>query len=101
MSNINETLGSVELELQNCKNYLERCLLDKECLRKQNTSQSIELNRLQQEKEYLEMQQHDLKREIEEVKDKLRASNENLDSAIANCTQKDSTVCQLRGFSTF
>lgn len=70
---------------------------DKECLQRQSASQIMELDRLRQEKETLEMQQRVTERELSEIKEKLASCNRSLGSASGNIAQQESTICQLRG----
>lgn len=95
-NNVNDTLATVELELRSCRDNLERALADKECLQRQSASQLLELDRLRQEKEALEMHHRVAERELLELKDKLGSSNRSLGVASGNIAQQESTICQLR-----
>jgi len=57
----------------------------------------LEIDRLRQEKESLEMQQRVTDRELSDLKEKLAMSNRSLGSASGNIAQAESLICQLRG----
>ncbi|CAH1160270.1 unnamed protein product [Phaedon cochleariae] len=95
-SNIHDTLGTVEIDLRTCRENLERALADKECLQRQSAAQILEIDRLRQEKENVEMQNRVTERELNELKDKLALSNRSLGSASGNIAQQESMICQLR-----
>ncbi|XP_045480257.1 coiled-coil domain-containing protein 170 [Harmonia axyridis] len=95
-TNINDTLATVELELRTCRENLERAISDKECLQRQAASQALEIDRLKQEKESLEMLHRSNERELVELREKLSYSNKSLGSASGNLAQQEATVCQLR-----
>ncbi|XP_060530840.1 coiled-coil domain-containing protein 170 isoform X2 [Cylas formicarius] len=94
--NINDTLGSVELELRTCRETLERSISDKECLQRQSASQILEIDRLQQDKDALEMQYRVTERELMDLKEKLTSSNRSLGSASGSIAQQEALICQLR-----
>lgn len=96
-SDVKDALASLELELRTCRESLERAVSDKECLQRQSAAQLLELDRLRQEKESLEMHQRVMERELSETKEKLAASNRSLGSASGNIAQQEATICQLRG----
>lgn len=93
----NDTLATLEIELRTCRENLERTIADKECLQRQSASQLLDLDRLKQEKDAIELHQRVTERELLEVKDKLVASNRSLGSAGTNIAQQESTICQLKG----
>ncbi|XP_030767167.1 coiled-coil domain-containing protein 170-like [Sitophilus oryzae] len=94
--NISDTLGSAEIELRTCRDNLNRALEDKEILQRQSANQIIEIDRLRQEKESLEMQHRVTERELLELKEKLAMSTRSLGSASGNIAQQESLICQLR-----
>ncbi|XP_048517706.1 coiled-coil domain-containing protein 170 isoform X3 [Dendroctonus ponderosae] len=94
--NINDTLGSVEVDLRTCRENFERAVADKECIQRQSAVQILEIDRLRQEKEALEMQHRVTERELNEIKEKLSISTRNLGSASGNIAQQESLICQLR-----
>ncbi|CAG9828076.1 unnamed protein product, partial [Diabrotica balteata] len=93
---IQDTLGSVELDLKNCRENLERSLLEKESLHRQCTAQVMEIDRLKQEKQTVEMQHRVLEREFVDVKNELAASNRSLDKATGTIGQHETMICQMR-----
>ncbi|XP_072393858.1 coiled-coil domain-containing protein 170 [Diabrotica undecimpunctata] len=93
---IQDTLGSVELDLKNCRENLERSLLEKESLHRQCTAQVMEIDRLKQEKQTVEMQHRVLEREFVDVKNELAASSRSLDKATGTIGQHESMICQMR-----
>ncbi|XP_066252441.1 coiled-coil domain-containing protein 170 isoform X3 [Euwallacea similis] len=94
--NITDTLGSCEIDLRTCRENLDRALADKECLQRQSAAQILEIDRLRQEKEALEMQYRVTDRELTDFKEKLAISNRTLGSASGNIAQQESLICQLR-----
>ncbi|KYB27926.1 coiled-coil domain-containing protein 170 isoform X1 [Tribolium castaneum] len=95
-NNVQDSLASTELDLRTCRESLDRTLADKECLQRQSAAQVLEIDRLRQEKESLEIQQRVLERDLNEVKEKLAFSNRSLGSASGNIAQQESAICQLR-----
>lgn len=93
----NDTLATLEIELRTCRENLERAIADKECLQRQSASQLLDLDRLKQDKDALELHQRVTERELMEAKDKLVASTRSLGSAGTNLAQQEATICQLRG----
>lgn len=61
----------------------------------------MEIDRLKQEKETLEMQNRGHERELLELREKLSFSNKSLGSASGNLAQQEATIVQLRGISDF
>ncbi|XP_066146450.1 coiled-coil domain-containing protein 170 isoform X3 [Euwallacea fornicatus] len=94
--NITDTLGSCEIDLRTCRENLDRALADKECLQRQSATQILEIDRLRQEKEAVEMQYRVTDRELTDFKEKLAISNRTLGSASGNIAQQESLICQLR-----
>lgn len=97
--NMSDNLSSFELELRSCKSSLDAALLERENLQRQSGSQLLEIERLRQEKEALEMHQRVSEREISELRDKLSQSTRSLGSASGNIATQEATICQLRGRS--
>uniref|UniRef100_V5FY46 Coiled-coil domain-containing protein n=1 Tax=Anoplophora glabripennis TaxID=217634 RepID=V5FY46_ANOGL len=95
-SSIHDTLGTVEIDLRTCKENLDRSMADKECLQRQSATQILEIDRLRQEKESLEMQHRVTERELSELKEKLAMSSRSLGSATGNIAQQEAMICQLR-----
>ncbi|KAJ9583754.1 hypothetical protein L9F63_021917, partial [Diploptera punctata] len=95
-STVTDTLSAVETELRTCREALERAVADRDSLQRQAASHLIELDRLRQEKEMLEMQQRVLERDLLQLRDKLTASNRSLGSATDNIACQEASICQLR-----
>ncbi|KAJ8985384.1 hypothetical protein NQ317_007541 [Molorchus minor] len=95
-SSVNDTLGVMEIDLKTCKDNLERCMTDRECLQRQSAAQILEIDRLRQEKESLEMQNRVVDREVTELREKLGMCNRNLGSASEHVAQHEAMICQLR-----
>lgn len=96
-SNITDNLATVEIDLRTCREALDRSISDKECLQRQSASQLLELDRLRQEKESLEMQHRVLDREGTDLREKLSSTTRNLGCASGSIAQLEAAVCQLRG----
>nr|CAH7715455.1 unnamed protein product [Callosobruchus chinensis] len=94
--NLDDTLRTLEMDLRTCRENLERTIGDRESLQRQTASQILEIDRLRQEKESLEMQQRVTERELNEMKEKLSIANRTLGSATGNISQQESMICQLR-----
>jgi septal ring factor EnvC (AmiA/AmiB activator) len=90
-------LATTELDLRTCRENLDRTIADKECVQRQSAAQVLEIDRLRQEKESLEMQHRVMERDLNELKEKLSFSNRSLGSASGNIAQQEGTICQLRG----
>ncbi|XP_025200876.1 coiled-coil domain-containing protein 170 isoform X1 [Melanaphis sacchari] len=91
-----ENLTSIEVELRNCREQLERALADKENLQRQAAGHILEIDKLKQEKEHLEMQQRVMERELSELRDKLMATNRSLGIASNNIASQEATIFTLR-----
>lgn len=72
-------------------------MTDKDCLQRQSAAQILEIDRLRQEKESIEMQHRVTERELNELKEKLALSNRSLGSASGNIAQQEAMICQIRG----
>ncbi|CAH0560001.1 unnamed protein product [Brassicogethes aeneus] len=94
--NINDTLGTTEMELRSCRETLDRAIQDKDCLQRQSAAQLLEIDRLRQEKDSIEMQHRVMERELNELREKLAVSNRTLGSASGNIAQQESMICQIR-----
>ncbi|KAB0799166.1 hypothetical protein PPYR_07046 [Photinus pyralis] len=95
-SNIQDSLATSELDVRSLRDALDRAVTDKECLQRQTASQLLEIDRLRQEKESLEMQFRVSEREGIDLREKLSSTTRNLGSASSNVAQLEATVCQLR-----
>ena len=96
-STVSDTLSAVETELRTCREALERAVADRDSLQRQAASHLLELDRLRQEKEILEMQQRVLERDLMELRDKLSISNRSLGSATDSIAIQEASICQMRG----
>ncbi|XP_077295723.1 coiled-coil domain-containing protein 170-like isoform X2 [Arctopsyche grandis] len=94
--NVGESLACVEQEFKNCRDNLERTCTDRDLLQRQCTTQVVELDRLRQEKEGLEMQNRVLDRELHDSRDKYSSSHKSLNSATGNIAQLETTILQLK-----
>ncbi|XP_022165314.1 coiled-coil domain-containing protein 170 isoform X3 [Myzus persicae] len=91
-----ENVTSIEIELRNCREQLERALADKENLQRQAAGHILEIDKLKQEKEHLEMQQRVMERDLSELRDKLMATNRSLGIASNNIASQEATISTLR-----
>ncbi|XP_050521458.1 coiled-coil domain-containing protein 170 isoform X2 [Daktulosphaira vitifoliae] len=94
--NASESLSSVEMELRKCRDDLERAMMDKENLQRQAAGYILEIEKLKQEKEHLEMQQRVMERELSELKDKLMATNRSLGITSSSLASQEATISSLR-----
>ncbi|XP_068085256.1 coiled-coil domain-containing protein 170 [Anabrus simplex] len=95
-TNIADSLNSVDAELRSCRDALERTVADRDSLQRQAASHLLELDRLRQEKESLEMQQRVAERDLADLRDKLNLANRGLTAASGNVAVQEATICQLR-----
>ncbi|PSN31683.1 hypothetical protein C0J52_24643 [Blattella germanica] len=82
---LNDTLSAVEAELRTCREALERAIADRDSLQRQTASHLLELDRLRQEKECLEMQHRQM---------------DNLKEKVAVLTQQLNRQCELQEQAT-
>ncbi|XP_075229357.1 uncharacterized protein LOC142329003 [Lycorma delicatula] len=93
---MSDTLATVKVELRSCRDALERVLTDRDKLKRQAADHILEIDRLRQEKETLEIQQRAAERELQELRDKLTALNRSLGSATGNIAAQEATISTLR-----
>jgi chromosome segregation ATPase len=94
-------MSVIEAELRTCREALERAVADRDSLQRQTASHLLELDRLRQEKESLEIQQRVAERDLLDLRDKVAISSRSLVSATDNIASQETSICQLRGmFST-
>ncbi|XP_023723105.1 coiled-coil domain-containing protein 170 isoform X3 [Cryptotermes secundus] len=93
---VSDTLSAVESELRTCREALERAVADRDSLQRQAATHLLELDRLRQEKESLEMQQRVAERELIDLREKLSIANRSLTSATDNIASQETSICQLR-----
>ncbi|XP_076628794.1 coiled-coil domain-containing protein 170 [Colletes latitarsis] len=95
-SNLEAQLTAVEADFRSCRDALDRSVVEKEQLQRQVSTQSIDLDRLKQDKECLEMQYRVAERETNDLRDKLLNANRNISSASGNISSQETLICQLR-----
>ncbi|XP_039285474.1 coiled-coil domain-containing protein 170 [Nilaparvata lugens] len=95
-ANMVDTLSKVEVELRSCRDALERALTERETFQRQAASHMMEIDRLRQEKETLEIQQRAAERELQELRDKLASVNRSLGTATGTLTAQEATISTLR-----
>ncbi|XP_075228127.1 uncharacterized protein LOC142328305 [Lycorma delicatula] len=93
---MSDTLATVKVGLRSCRDALERALADRDKLQRQAADHILEIDRLRQEKETLEIQQRAAERELQELRDKLTALNRSLGSATGNIAVQEDTISTLR-----
>ncbi|KAK2576999.1 hypothetical protein KPH14_011961 [Odynerus spinipes] len=95
-ASIETQLNGIESDFRSCRDALDRVSVEKEQLQRQVSSQLVELERLRQEKECLEMQHRVAVREMNDLRDKLVAANRSITSATGNISNQEALICQLR-----
>ncbi|XP_078037995.1 coiled-coil domain-containing protein 170 isoform X1 [Augochlora pura] len=89
-------LSTVQVDFRSCRDALDRAVADKEQLQRQVSSYLIDLDRLKQDKECLEMQHRVAERELNDLRDKLVNANRNITNATGNISSQEAMICQLR-----
>ncbi|CAL7934683.1 unnamed protein product [Xylocopa violacea] len=89
-------LATVGVELKSCRDSLERSIAEKEQLERQVSGRSVDLDRLRQDKECLEMQYRIAEREVNELREKLVNANRSITSATGNISSQETLIGQLR-----
>ncbi|XP_033338083.2 coiled-coil domain-containing protein 170 isoform X1 [Megalopta genalis] len=95
-ANSEAQLSTVQADFRNCRDALDRTVADKEQLQRQVSSYLIDLDRLKQDKECLEMQHRVAERELNDLRDKLVNANRNITNATGNISSQEAVICQLR-----
>ncbi|XP_021937804.1 coiled-coil domain-containing protein 170 isoform X2 [Zootermopsis nevadensis] len=95
-STVSDTLSAIQTELRTCREALERAVADRDSLQRQAASHLLELDRLRQEKDTLEMQQRVAERDVMDLRDKLSVSNRSLGLATDNIASQEASICQLK-----
>nr|XP_031845517.1 coiled-coil domain-containing protein 170 isoform X3 [Nomia melanderi] len=95
-ANAEAQFASVQVDLRGCRDALDRAVADKEQLQRQVSSYLIDLDRLKQDKECLEMQHRVAERELSELRDKLVNANRSITNATGNISSQEALICQLR-----
>ncbi|XP_047366613.1 coiled-coil domain-containing protein 170 isoform X1 [Vespa velutina] len=93
---IETQLSDIENDFRSCRDSLDRITTEKEQLQRQVSTQLVDLERLRQEKECLEMQYRVAEREMNDLRDKLVNANRNITSATGNISNQEAVICQLR-----
>ncbi|KAF7418200.1 hypothetical protein HZH68_000853 [Vespula germanica] len=93
---IETQLSGIENDFRSCRDSLDRITTDKEQLQRQVSTQLVDLERLRQEKECLEMQHRVAEREMNDLRDKLVNANRSITSATGNISNQEALICQLR-----
>ncbi|XP_061930352.1 coiled-coil domain-containing protein 170 isoform X2 [Apis cerana] len=89
-------MAALEVELRGCRDALDRAVAEKEQLQRQMSSQSVDLDRLKQDKECLEMRYRVAERELNELRDKLISANRSISTASGNISSQEALIGQLR-----
>ncbi|KAF4520603.1 hypothetical protein B566_EDAN006014 [Ephemera danica] len=91
-----ESLSTTEVELRSCRESLERSANDREALQRQAAQHLLEIDRLRQDKETLELQLRTCEREGAELREKLTATSRSLGAATGSMASQDVALTQLR-----
>ncbi|XP_006611826.1 coiled-coil domain-containing protein 170 [Apis dorsata] len=89
-------MAALEVEFRGCRDALDRAVAEKEQLQRQASSQSVDLDRLKQDKECLEMRYRAAERELNELRDKLISANRSISTASGNISSQEALIGQLR-----
>ncbi|XP_023287530.1 coiled-coil domain-containing protein 170 [Orussus abietinus] len=95
-TNMETHLAGLEADFRSCRDTLDRVGAEKEQLQRQVTTDLVDLDRLRQEKECLEMQCRVAEREVNELRDKLVNANRSITNATSNISNQEALICQLR-----
>ncbi|XP_076655762.1 coiled-coil domain-containing protein 170 isoform X2 [Halictus rubicundus] len=95
-ANTEAQLTTIQADFRSCRDALDRAVADKEQLQRQVSSYLIDLDRLKQDKECLEMQHRVAERELNDLRDKLVNANRSITSATGNISSQEALICQLR-----
>ncbi|XP_017760087.1 PREDICTED: coiled-coil domain-containing protein 170 [Eufriesea mexicana] len=95
-TNVEAQLTTVEVDFRSCRDALDRTVAEKEQLQRQVSSQLLDLDRLKQDKECLEMRYRVAERELNGLRDKLVNANRSISSATGNISNQEALIGQLR-----
>nr|XP_012147433.1 PREDICTED: coiled-coil domain-containing protein 170 isoform X2 [Megachile rotundata] len=95
-TNVETQLSTIEMDLRSCRDALDRAVAEKEQFQRLTSSQTIDLDRLRQDKECLEMQYRVAERELSDLRDKLANANRSISNATGNISNQEALICQLR-----
>ncbi|XP_048261175.1 coiled-coil domain-containing protein 170 isoform X4 [Bombus terrestris] len=95
-TNIEAQLTTAEVDFRSCRDALDCTVAEKEQLQRQVSSQLIDLDRLRQDKECLEMRYKVAERELDGLRDKLLNANRSISNATGNISTQEALIGQLR-----
>ncbi|KOX72149.1 hypothetical protein WN51_01011, partial [Melipona quadrifasciata] len=95
-TSVEAQLTTVEVDFRSCRDALDRVVAEKEQLQRQVSSQLVDLDRLRQDKECVEMRYRVAERELNELRDKLLNANRSISSATGNISNQEALIGQLR-----
>ncbi|XP_071865454.1 coiled-coil domain-containing protein 170 isoform X3 [Bombus fervidus] len=95
-TNIEAQLTTAEVDFRSCRDALDCTVAEKEQLQRQVSSQLVDLDRLRQDKECLEMRYKVAERELDGLRDKLLNANRSISSATGNISNQEALIGQLR-----
>nr|XP_012232065.1 PREDICTED: coiled-coil domain-containing protein 170 [Linepithema humile] len=95
-ANVETQLTGVEVDFRTCRDALDRATTEKEQLQRQLSVQLVDIERLRQDKECLEMQYRVAEKDTNDLRDKLVNANRSLTSATGNISNQEALICQLR-----
>ncbi|XP_024222653.1 coiled-coil domain-containing protein 170 isoform X3 [Bombus impatiens] len=95
-TNIEARLTTAEVDFRSCRDALDCTVAEKEQLQRQVSSQLVDLDRLRQDKECLEMRYKVAERELDGLRDKLLNANRSISNATGNISNQEALIGQLR-----
>ncbi|XP_033346963.1 coiled-coil domain-containing protein 170 isoform X4 [Bombus vosnesenskii] len=95
-TSIEAQLTTAEVDFRSCRDALDRTVAEKEQLQRQVSSQLVDLDRLRQDKECLEMRYKVAERELDGLRDKLLNANRSISNATGNISNQEALIGQLR-----
>ncbi|XP_068972657.1 coiled-coil domain-containing protein 170 isoform X2 [Bombus flavifrons] len=95
-TNIEAQLTTAEVDFRSCRDALDCTVAEKEQLQRQVSSQLVDLDRLRQDKECLEMRYKVAERELDGLRDKLLNANRSISNATGNISNQEALIGQLR-----
>ncbi|XP_050478670.1 coiled-coil domain-containing protein 170 isoform X1 [Bombus huntii] len=95
-TSIEAQLTTAEVDFRSCRDALDCTVAEKEQLQRQVSSQLVDLDRLRQDKECLEMRYKVAERELDGLRDKLLNANRSISNATGNISNQEALIGQLR-----
>ncbi|CAB3378946.1 Hypothetical predicted protein [Cloeon dipterum] len=95
-ANTCDSLTASEVELRTCRDALERSAADRDTLQRQVAGNLIEIDRLRQDKETLEMQHRVTERELSDLREKISVTSRTLGNATGSLAAQEAQMAQLR-----